>query len=142
MPRVVIDTSLLVRMITGSPVSSPLYRLWREGRFELVLSPLLLEELEAVLNRPALQKYLRPGTARAFLELLSAEAMVVSPTIAVSLCRDPKDDALLEIAIAAQAEYLVSADQDLIGDPRLQEIMRAQYGVRIVTVTEFVKTLG
>ncbi|MCX7854613.1 MAG: putative toxin-antitoxin system toxin component, PIN family [Anaerolineae bacterium] len=142
MPRAVIDTSLLVRMITGSPASSPLYRLWREGRFELVLSPLLLEELEVVLSRPALQKYLRPGTAQAFLDLLSAEATVVIPAIAVSLCRDPKDDALLEVAIAAQAEYLVSADQDLLDDPRLREVMRAQYGVQVVTVAEFVKTLG
>jgi predicted nucleic acid-binding protein len=67
---VVIDTNLLVRMLTGAPAASPLYRLWRAGRFELLISSYLLSELEEVLDRPSLQRYLRPGAARAFLTLL------------------------------------------------------------------------
>ena len=142
MPRVVIDTSLLVRMVTGTPLSSPLYRLWREGRFELILSPSLLEELETVLNRPALQRYLRPGVAQVFLDLLSAEATIVAPTVSLSLCRDPKDNVLLETAVAGRADYLVSADRDLTDDPHLRETMQTQYGVRVMTVAEFVRALG
>ena len=34
MLKVLIDTNLLVRMVTGRPASSPLYCLWREGRLE------------------------------------------------------------------------------------------------------------
>jgi len=45
MPRVLVDTNLLVRMVTGTPVSSPLYRLWRADRLELLISPNLLDEL-------------------------------------------------------------------------------------------------
>ncbi len=141
MPRAVIDTSLLVRMVTGTPASSPIYRLWREGKFELILSPYLLEELEAVLGRPALQRYLRPGVVRAFLDLLSAEATVVVPDISLSLCRDPKDNVLLEAAVAGQADYLVSADQDLTDDSHLKEIMRTHYGVQVLTMAEFVKAM-
>jgi putative PIN family toxin of toxin-antitoxin system len=141
-PRVVIDTSLLVRMVTGTPLSSPLYRLWREGRLELILSPPLLEELETVLNRPALQRYLRPGIAQVFLNLLSAEATIVVPTVSLSLCRDPKDNVLLETAVAGRADYLVSADRDLTDDPHLREAMEARYGVRVMTVAEFVQALG
>ena len=54
-------------MLTGAPAASPLYRLWRAGRFELLISSYLLSELEGVLDRPPLQPYLRPGAARAFL---------------------------------------------------------------------------
>jgi len=78
MPRVVIDTSLLVRMVTGTPTASPLYRLWRAGRFELLISPLLLDELAEVLERPRLRRYLRPGAAHAFLTLLRAEAAMIT----------------------------------------------------------------
>ncbi|MFN3763286.1 MAG: putative toxin-antitoxin system toxin component, PIN family, partial [Anaerolineae bacterium] len=94
------------------------------------------------LSRPALQKYLRPGVAQAFLDLLSAEATIITPTITISLCRDSKDDMLLEVAVAGRADYLVSADRDLIDDSRLREIMRTQYGVQIVTAAEFVQALG
>jgi hypothetical protein len=39
-------------------------------------------------------------------------APVVSPTIAVSVCRDPEDNKFLEAAIAAGAEYVVTSDRD------------------------------
>lgn len=137
MPRVVVDTNLLVRMVTGAPAASPLYRLWRAGCFELLISSYLLRELEKVLDRPALQPYLRPGAAHAFLTLLRAEATVITPTVSLSLCRDPKDDMLLEVAAAGQADILVSADRDLTDDPYLKATMKAEYGVTVVTAAEF-----
>ncbi len=141
MPRALVDTNLLVRLVTGPPASSPLYRLWRAGRFELCISPHLLDELAEVLDRPHLQRYLRPGAAQAFLALLRAEATVVAPAISIALCRDPKDNALLEAAAAAQADYLVSADQDLTDDPYLKETLKAEYGVHVVTLSEFLAAL-
>lgn len=145
MPRVLIDTNLLVRMVTGTPISSsssPLYRLWRAGRLELLISPTLLDELAEVLERPRLRRYLRPGAAEVFLPLLRAEATVITPTVHITLCRDPKDDILLEVAATGQADYLVSADQDLTGDSYLKTTMQAQYGIKVVTVSEFLVALG
>lgn len=137
MPRALIDTNLLVRMVTGTLTASPLYRLWRVGRFELLISPYLLDELAEVLDRPRLRRYLRPGAAHTFLALLRAEATVITSTVHITLCRDPKDDVLLEAAATGQADYLVSADQDLTDDPRLKTMMKAEYGVNVVTVSEF-----
>lgn len=141
MPRALIDTNLLVRMVAGAPHASPLYRLWQAGRFELLISPHLLDELAEVLDRPRLQRYLRPGTAQAFLTLLRAEATVIAPTVSISLCRDPKDDVLLQTAAAGRADYLVSADQDLTDDPYLKATMKTEYGVHIVTAAEFLAAL-
>lgn len=141
MPRVIIDTNLLVRMVTGTPVSSPLYRLWRAGCLELLISPDLLDELAQVLDRPGLCRYLRPGAAEAFLTLLCAEATVITPTVHVTLCRDPKDDVLLEVAVTGQADFIVSADRDLTDDSYLKETMKTRYGVTVVTVSEFLDAL-
>jgi len=141
MLKVVVDTNLLVRMVTGTPTSSPLYRLWRAGRFELLISPPLLDELAEVLERPRLWRYLRPGAAEAFLILLVAEATVITPALHITLCRDPKDDVLLEVAVAGQADYLVSADLDLTDDPNLKATMEAQHGVCVVTLFEFLAAL-
>ncbi len=139
MPRVLVDTNLLVRMVTGTPTA--LYRLWRAGRFELLISPRLLDELAEVLDRPRLRRYLRPGMAQAFLGLLRTEATVIIPTFHITLCRDLKDDMLLEAAATGRADYLVSADQDLTDDPHLKATMKARYGVKVVTMSEFLAAL-
>lgn len=141
MLKVVVDTNLLVRMVTGTPTFSPLYRLWRAGRFELLTSALLLDELAQVLERPHLRRYLRPGADKAFLNLVRAEATVTAPALHITLCRDPKDDMLLEVATAGRADYLVSADLDLTDDPHLKATMEARYGVRVVTLSEFLAAL-
>jgi putative PIN family toxin of toxin-antitoxin system len=141
MPKVVIDTSLLVRMVTGTPGASPLYRLWRAGRFELLISSHLLDELAEVLDRPHLQRYLRPGAAHTFLALLHAEATVITPALHINLCRDPKDDALLEVAAGSQADYLVSGDRDLTDDSHLKSTMKAKYSVNVVTMAEFLAAI-
>ena len=67
---------------------------------------------------------------------------MITPTVHITLCRDPKDDILLEVAATGQADYLVSADQDLTGDSYLKTTMQAQYGVKVVTASEFLVALG
>jgi len=94
-----------------------------------------------VLERSRLRRYLRPGAAEAFPNLLRAEVTVITPALHTTLCRDPKDDVLLEVAAADQADYLVSADLDLTDDPHLKATMEAQHGVRVVTLFEFLAAL-
>jgi len=95
-----------------------------------------------VLERPRLRRYLRPSAAEAFLNLFLAEATVITPALHITLCRDPKDDVLLEVAAAGQADYLVSAGLELMDDPYLKATMEAQHGVRVVTLSEFLAALG
>ena len=94
-----------------------------------------------MLERPRLRRYLRPGAAEAFLILLRAEATVITPALHITLCRDPKDDVLLKVAAAGQADYLVSAGLDLTDDPYLKATMEAQHGVRVATLSEFLAAL-
>ena len=56
------------------------------------------------------------------------------------LSRDPKDDIFIALAVASQADYLVTRDDDLKGDGRVREYLAAN-GVQLVTVREFVEVL-
>ena len=94
-----------------------------------------------MLERPRLRRYLRPGAAENFLILLRAEATVITSALHITLCRDPKDDVLLKVAAAGQADYLVSADLELMDDPYLKATMEAQHGVRVATLSEFLAAL-
>jgi putative PIN family toxin of toxin-antitoxin system len=43
-----------------------------------------------------------------------AKTTVVNPQKKLSLCRDPKDNMLLECCLAAKADFLITGDKDLL----------------------------
>ena len=94
-----------------------------------------------MLARPRLQKYFTQHDVQELLFLLRQHGMWVQIETHVELCRDPKDDLLLNLAIAAGARYLVSADKDLIDDDVLQETMEREYNVKVMDVPQFIASL-
>jgi len=129
---VVTDTNVLVRALLGGPGSSAILRLWQAGRIRLVICRQTLEELAEVLARPKFRRYFSEDNARRLLTLLRQRGEWVEITSNMAACRDAKDDVFLNLAISAQARYLVSHDEDLVGDATLKAKMEADYQVRIV----------
>jgi predicted nucleic acid-binding protein len=58
----------------------------------------------------------------------------------VRLCRDPKDDVVIETAIRGGAHYIVSRDADLTRDLALVDVLRI-YGIDVLTVARFLERL-
>jgi hypothetical protein len=81
---------------------------WRDQRIHLAVCQELLEELAEVLTRPRLQKYFTRRDVHEFLFLLRQHGVWVELTTQTELCRDPKDNFLLNLAISAKAQYLVA----------------------------------
>lgn len=141
-PRAVVDTNLFVRGLLKGPVTLPLIQAWKAGHFKLVTSEALLTELFEVLSRPKFRRYFTREDVEELGELIYERAELVEPSIHVTLCRDPKDDIFLDVAIAGKVPYLVTGDDDLKGDEVLKNKMRDEYGVRIVSVPEFLAILS
>ncbi len=82
----------------------------------LVVSPLLLEELEAVLLRPKLARWAAHGRAQAYVAALRArsEHRADPADHRSAEVRDPNDAYLVSLAIDANADVLVSLDRDLL----------------------------
>jgi putative PIN family toxin of toxin-antitoxin system len=100
--RAVIDTNLIISALlkpTGT-VGAVLGRL-REGEYEIVLSEPLLAELVDVLNRPRIKdKYgIDPDDIEIVLALLLLRGISVEPVERIDVCRDPKDNVILEAAL-------------------------------------------
>ena len=140
--RVVLDTNLFVRGLLKGPVTVPLIQAWRDGRFQLVTSEELLAELFEVLSRPKFARYFTRDDVWELGELIYDRAEMIEPTLHVTLCRDPKDDIFLDVAIAGKVSYLVTGDDDLKGDPLLKDKMRVEHGVQIMGVPEFLALLA
>jgi putative PIN family toxin of toxin-antitoxin system len=125
-PRVVLDTQVLLRGAAAKTdsLTARIYDAWRVGRFVLLLSEPILEEIASVLQRPEVLRKLRLSAleARAVLALLRRRSVLVSPTTRIAQSRDPADDKFLECAVTGGAHYLVSADSDLLSLDRDQGI--------------------
>jgi len=118
----------------------PLYVAWRERRFDLVVSDVLLDEFEGVANRRSIRRFLSPLRVQEFTALLRAAALLVVPAVQFPHCRDSKDDIVIATAVAASPCYLVTADRDLYGDADLVNALR-ELGVTVVQTAGFLAVL-
>jgi putative PIN family toxin of toxin-antitoxin system len=115
--RAVLDPNVIISALlssTGAPAA--LLTAWRDGAYDLVVSPALLSELERALGYPKLRQRIPTEAAVDVLAWLQQTAVIVDdpdhhPFMARS--RDPGDDYLLALAVAAEA-FLVSGDGDLL----------------------------
>lgn len=135
--RAVVDTNVLVSaLIRPQGGTGAVLRLLRESRFRLVLSEALLDELVDVLARPRLrEKYgIDDAAVTILLRVLLLRGELVRPTEEIRLSRDPKDDMVLEAAVAGRANVVVTGDADLLDLERVE-------GVEILTPARFAERL-
>ena len=70
-------------------------------------------ELLAVIDRPALVRLIAPAARARLIEVIAAtESVPITDSVAV--CRDPKDDKFLALAISGNADAIVTDDADLL----------------------------
>lgn len=120
--RSVFDTNVLISALLfehGKPGQA--FRIALRRGHVLCSAP-VLEELSDVLGRRKFDRYVTPAEREEFLEAFIARATFVEPAEAISACRDPKDNKLLELAAAGGAQYLVTGDDDLLALHPFREI--------------------
>ena len=116
MARAVLDPGVLVSaLITPTGRPAKLLLAARAGSFELIVSPQLLDELEAVLRREKFRRYVALDGVNAYLDLLRRDAQLAADpeTPPPIRCTDPNDDYLIALAHSQRAA-LVSGDSDLL----------------------------
>jgi putative PIN family toxin of toxin-antitoxin system len=141
--RVVIDTSVWVSaFLSPAGFSAQILSAWLDERFEVVISPPILEELEDVLSRPRLcTKYeISEKQVERFLTPIVEGGIPVNVTGRLALCRDPRDDMLLETAEVGEAAYVISRDEDITRDPELAAKLKER-GIEPITVARFLALL-
>jgi putative PIN family toxin of toxin-antitoxin system len=113
--RVVLDTNVLVSGL-AYPASVPgrIVGAWQRGGLDVVLSKYILEEMVRVLPRLSRIK-LSPAAIRDLADSFLFLAEIVEPSgVVEEALRDTADKAVLGTLLAAQADYLISGDKDLL----------------------------
>ncbi|NGE91915.1 putative toxin-antitoxin system toxin component, PIN family, partial [Escherichia coli] len=109
--RVVLDTNILFSALI-SPHGTPdrIYRAWRTARFEIVTSLVQLDEIRRASRYPKLQAVLQPAKVGTMLNNLQ-RAIVLERLTIEHEAADPDDAFLLAMALAGDADYLVTGDR-------------------------------
>ena len=97
-----------------------------------LISSATIAELNDVLLRPHFDRYLAEEKRLEFLAALVWGSELVDVTAALSVCRDPKDDRFLELAVSGSATHSISGDDDLLA-------LHPFRGVEVLTPLDFVK---
>jgi predicted nucleic acid-binding protein len=73
-----------------------------------------LEELREVLNRKKFERYINRDDKEDFLRDVVDRSTIIEPNSRISICRDPKDNQILELAISGKANLIITGDDDLL----------------------------
>lgn len=133
MKRAVFDTNVWISgIIFGGEVRQVLLAAI-EGKVLPVTSVVLLRELEEVLKG---RKFNYPPEAiSAILYEVQTLAVMAHPRGTLRVIKnDPADNRVLECALAAGAEWIVTGDQDLLA-------LRKFRGIKIVSPKEFLSNI-
>ena len=113
--KVVIDTNLWVSMAMGSRlVSVQLLTVIENPLIEVFTSTELLDELTETLAKPRLRQYLNHERTSKLFDLIWLKTKLTTVKSTLKICRDPKDDFIINLAIDAQAQYIITGDNDLL----------------------------
>lgn len=131
--RIVCDTNILVSALVfpgGSP--DKVVALARMGKVDLHISPFILNEFKKVLE----EKFnYSEGEIRKRSQRIINISTIVEPREHVSTIKeDEPDNRILECAIEAKADFIVSGDKHLLSLKEFQ-------GIPIIRATELVSKL-
>jgi len=136
--QVVLDANVLVSgLISRKGPPGQILDAWLAGKFQLFISPQILEEMRRVLRYPRIINRLAMEQATGLLDKLVTDAELVDGTFKLDiLTRDPSDNIYLACAVEAKAGYLVTGNSE-----HFEEAGKIYMGVNIITPRSFLETL-
>jgi putative PIN family toxin of toxin-antitoxin system len=130
--RILYDANVLVTMLSRREAVIEFRELLTEADITHVTSAHILSEVEAVLaERMGLTK----RRAKAATRLLARISQIVESANVERVSRDPFDDYIIAAALQGGADYLVTADKDLL-------VLNGQTSIEIITPAEFQSVLS
>jgi putative PIN family toxin of toxin-antitoxin system len=136
--RVVADSNVLISALLWTGIPHEIIKLAEKKKIKIYSSLPIIEEISEVLGRPKFIERIGElkTTPEELIESLLGIIEVVHPTIFVNEIRnDPDDNKILECAVAAGADFIVS------GDPHLLKI-KSFRNIPIVTPRKFIESGG
>ena len=151
LPRAVFDCNIILRGVASrNSAARACLKLFFDGAISLFVSETILQEVRDVLNRPTIRLKFPKLTDRLvnalLLKIESRAIFIKNVPEEFHYERDPKDEPYVNLAIVANASYLVSQDKDLLdltvdSDPALRFHSRYPF-LQILKAADFVREIA
>lgn len=116
-PKLVLDTNTIVSAFFWDGNEAELLRKIEQEKALLFISKEILQEVEQVINRPKFKQIMINANItpdQIIQKVISLAHLVIGPELDIKVCRDPKDNKVLECVVHAKADYIISGDEDLL----------------------------
>jgi uncharacterized protein len=137
MIRIVLDTNVLISgMLTPGRAPARLLAMILSGRFKLVISPQIIEEIQRVLEYPGIIKLMKKrkleskDLAEAVWRILRVAQITPGVLNIQGIAADPANDIFLACAEEGRADFIVSGDHHLTD-------LKDYQGIRIMAPAAF-----
>ncbi len=132
MIRVILDTNVLISALLFSGEPGRIVERWKSGAFVPVFSRDTFDEFRKVLSYTKFSL-----TVQEIATLIEDEVLPFCEVVEIGekilgVCRDPADDPFLSCAVAADADFIISGDKDLLA-------LGSFRNIPIVTVAAFLR---
>jgi uncharacterized protein len=129
--RIILDTNLWISFLISKSLNK-LDSLINNGKVKLLFSKESFEEFVEVVERPKFKRFFSSKDIEQIITLFDQFGELVNVKSKVNICRDEKDNFLLNLSIDGKADYLITGDKDLL-------VLKKIKKTRILTITEFLK---
>ena len=127
--RVIIDTNVWIWFLLQKN-SARLDRLVFRNDIILLFSDELLQEFLTVVKRAKFRRYFNMEDVADLLEKRRSNIELITVSSQITVCRDPKDNFLLSLAVDSSASHLITGDADLL-------VLRKIENTTILTIADF-----
>lgn len=133
--RVVLDTNVVISaFLNPGGIPAQLVELWRQERFEVVITEPILEEYIRVLQYPRIQTRLKLDISEVADDFREFSTLVEPGEPLKVIKDDPDDNKIVECAVAGGCEFIIS------GDIHLQSLKQYQ-GIQVLSPSAFLTVL-
>lgn len=110
--KIVLDTNIFLSALLFGGMAEKIIDLALDNQLQAFISADLSKEIFKKLHYFGADEAILTKTAKVL-----GSCVFIKPTVEVTVCRDPKDNFLLELAQTGKVEYLVTRDKDILDLP-------------------------
>lgn len=131
--KIILDTNLWISFLISNKLEQ-IDSLIENKKLILIFSKELLEEFIDVVSRPKFKKYFLKEDIEKLIEYFYQYGKLIKVKSNINLCRDKKDNFLLNLSVDSKADYLITGDKDLL-------VLEKIENTKILTFSEFTEQI-
>ncbi len=131
--KVILDTNLWISYLISNNFDE-LDEYIENKQIVLIFSKELIEEFIDVVSRPKFKNFFTKDDIKELLLKFDLYGKIVDVNSNIQVCRDPKDNFILNLAVDSKADFLVTGDEDLL-------ILKEVKKTKIITFNELINHL-